>query len=282
MAGVRENIAALERKTGKRFGGGKSPLLVSVRSGSAMSMPGMMDTILNLGLNDETLQGVIRETANPRFAYDSYRRFIQLFGKIALGVPDEKFDRAMAATEGPARRRAGRRSLRGGAAGARGAASSTSAASTRGRRFQPIPICSSSSRSRRCSARGWASAPSTTGASSGSRKDMANGTAVNVCTMVFGNMGDDSATGVGFTRNPAHRRERHLRRVPGERAGRGRRRRHPHAEADRGDGARRCRLSIASSSNCATGSRRTTARCRTSSSPSSAAGSIACRPAMAR
>ena len=120
MAAVRTHIADLERKTGKRFGGTEHPLLVSVRSGSAMSMPGMMDTILNLGLNDETLQGLIRETANPRFAYDSYRRFIQLFGKIALGVPDEKFDRAMTEHQGAMRCRAGRRSVGGRAAGARG------------------------------------------------------------------------------------------------------------------------------------------------------------------
>ncbi|MCW0285001.1 pyruvate, phosphate dikinase, partial [Klebsiella pneumoniae] len=67
-------------------------LLVSVRSGSALSMPGMMDTILNLGLNDETLAGLIEQTGDERFAYDAYRRFIQLFGKVALGIDDEKFD----------------------------------------------------------------------------------------------------------------------------------------------------------------------------------------------
>lgn len=71
----------------------QNPLLVSVRSGSAMSMPGMMDTILNLGLNQQTLQGLIKQTSNERFGYDAYRRFIQLFGKVALGVPDEKFDK---------------------------------------------------------------------------------------------------------------------------------------------------------------------------------------------
>ena len=69
------------------------PLLVSVRSGSALSMPGMMDTILNLGLNKETLHGLIQQTKNERFGYDAYRRFIQLFGKVALGVPDEIFDK---------------------------------------------------------------------------------------------------------------------------------------------------------------------------------------------
>ena len=85
-------MRALEEKTGKTFGASDNPLLVSVRSGSAMSMPGMMDTILNLGLNIETLKGLIAQTGNERFGWDAYRRFIQLFGKVALGVPDEAFD----------------------------------------------------------------------------------------------------------------------------------------------------------------------------------------------
>ena len=92
MDQVREHMKALEQHTGKTFGGADNPLLVSVRSGSAMSMPGMMDTILNLGLNIDTLKGLIAQTSNERFAYDAYRRFIQLFGKVALGVPDEEFD----------------------------------------------------------------------------------------------------------------------------------------------------------------------------------------------
>ena len=94
---VRAHITALEAKTGKRFGDPSRPLLVSVRSGSAMSMPGMMDTILNLGLNDDTAAALARLTDNPRFAYDAWRRFIQLFGKIAMGLPDEPFDHALAA-----------------------------------------------------------------------------------------------------------------------------------------------------------------------------------------
>ena len=89
---VKAHIAKVEEQSGKQFGGIDNPLLVSVRSGSAMSMPGMMDTILNLGLNEQTLAGLIKQTNNPRFGYDAYRRFIQLFGKVALNVPDEKFD----------------------------------------------------------------------------------------------------------------------------------------------------------------------------------------------
>ncbi|WP_242445324.1 PEP/pyruvate-binding domain-containing protein [Chromatium okenii] len=93
MDDVQAQMRALEQKTGKGFGDSDNPLLVSVRSGSAMSMPGMMDTILNLGLNAETLQGVICATGDARFGYDAYRRFIQLFGKVALGVPDAAFDK---------------------------------------------------------------------------------------------------------------------------------------------------------------------------------------------
>ncbi|MDX2456233.1 MAG: PEP/pyruvate-binding domain-containing protein, partial [Gammaproteobacteria bacterium] len=92
MDEVRAQMRTLEEKTGKVFGASENPLLVSVRSGSAMSMPGMMDTILNLGLNIETLKGLIAQTGNERFGWDAYRRFIQLFGKVALGVSDEAFD----------------------------------------------------------------------------------------------------------------------------------------------------------------------------------------------
>src|SRR5512147_342550 len=95
LESTRAHMASLERQTGKRFGDSDDPLLVSVRSGSAMSMPGMMDTILNLGLNENSLKGLIKQTKNERFAYDAYRRFIQLFGKIALGIRDEHFDAKM-------------------------------------------------------------------------------------------------------------------------------------------------------------------------------------------
>ena len=89
---ISDAIGNLETATGRKFGAADNPLLVSVRSGSALSMPGMMDTILNLGLNDETLAGLIEQTGDERFAYDAYRRFIQLFGKVAFGIDDEKFD----------------------------------------------------------------------------------------------------------------------------------------------------------------------------------------------
>src|SRR5687768_8018069 len=92
MTEVLQQMKKVEQAFGKRFGDPQNPLLVSVRSGSALSMPGMMDTILNLGLNKETLQGLIQQTGNERFGYDAYRRFIQLIGKVALRVPDEIFD----------------------------------------------------------------------------------------------------------------------------------------------------------------------------------------------
>jgi pyruvate, orthophosphate dikinase len=99
MDEVRQQIVTVEKATGKRFGDSGNPLLVSVRSGSALSMPGMMDTILNLGLNSVTLSGLAQQTGNERFAYDAHRRFIQLFGKVAMGVSDEHFDKKLEAVK---------------------------------------------------------------------------------------------------------------------------------------------------------------------------------------
>ncbi len=89
---LKKNILKIEKKTGKKFNSKSNPLLVSVRSGAAISMPGMMDTILNLGLNDLTVEGLAKQSRNIRFALDSYRRFIQLFGKVVFGIDDKKFD----------------------------------------------------------------------------------------------------------------------------------------------------------------------------------------------
>jgi pyruvate,orthophosphate dikinase len=198
---VRAHIGELELKTGKRFGGESDPLLVSVRSGSAMSMPGMMDTILNLGLNRATLAGLIRTSGNARFGYDAWRRFIQLFGKIAMGVPDELFDAAMASMK----KRCG--ATRDVDLTAEHLAELAERflviyAEKTGEAFPEDPHLQLV-RAVEAVFRSW----------NGKRavdyrrqfrisKDMANGTAVNVCTMVFGNTGEDSATGVGFTRNP--------------------------------------------------------------------------------
>lgn len=92
---VEEYLKTLEKNTGKKFGDIKNPLLVSVRSGAPMSMPGMMDTVLNLGLNDKSVLGLAEQTDNPRFAYDSYRRFLQMYSDVVMGLGDEKFERIL-------------------------------------------------------------------------------------------------------------------------------------------------------------------------------------------
>ncbi len=201
MAEVRAQIDDLEKITGKTFGRGKDPLLVSVRSGSALSMPGMMDTILNLGLNPDTLKGLIKQTGDKRFAYDAYRRFIQLFGKVALGIDDEHFDEHFDAVK----KRVGVKADVGLDAEHLKEISGLFLDVVRaqaGREF-PEDVHEQLQLAVEAVFRSWM----------GKRAvdyrrefnitpDMANGTAVNVCTMVFGNKGDDCATGVGFTRNP--------------------------------------------------------------------------------
>ena len=89
---IYDYVAKLEHITGKKFGSPENPLLVSVRSGARASMPGMMDTILNLGLNDDVVEGLAELTANTRFAYDSYRRFIQMFSDVVMGLPKSRFE----------------------------------------------------------------------------------------------------------------------------------------------------------------------------------------------
>jgi pyruvate,orthophosphate dikinase len=201
MGEVQAELAALEKTTGKTFGKGPDPLLVSVRSGSALSMPGMMDTILNLGLNPETLQCLIEQTGDERFAYDAYRRFIQLFGKVALGIDDEHFDAHFEAVK----QRVGVKADVGLSAENLKEISELFLDVVReqaGREF-PEDVVEQLKLAVEAVFRSWM----------GKRAvdyrrefhitpDMANGTAVNVCTMVFGNKGDDCATGVGFTRNP--------------------------------------------------------------------------------
>src|SRR6266496_3989478 len=92
MADVEEHLQKLEKAMGKQLGNDQDPLLVSVRSGAKFSMPGMMDTVLNLGLNDVSVEGLAKQTGNDRFAWDSYRRFVQMFGKIVLGIEADSFE----------------------------------------------------------------------------------------------------------------------------------------------------------------------------------------------
>jgi pyruvate,orthophosphate dikinase len=198
---VTAEIGKLEEQTGKTFGSGPNPLLISVRSGSAMSMPGMMDTILNLGLNDETLDGLIKLTGDERFAHDAYRRFIQLFGKVALGINDEKFDEKFAAIK----KRAGVKADVNLDAGHMKEVSTEFLDVVRRESGEDFPqdVYLQLQLAVESVFRSWMGKRAVD-----YRREfhitpaMANGTAVNICTMVFGNKGDDCATGVGFTRNP--------------------------------------------------------------------------------
>ena len=94
---IHKNLKELEGKMGKKLGDPEEPLLVSVRSGAAVSMPGMMDTVLNLGLNEKTLEGIIKKTNNPRFGWDAYRRFIQMFGDIVMDIQHKLFEEILGA-----------------------------------------------------------------------------------------------------------------------------------------------------------------------------------------
>lgn len=193
-------LRALEEKVGKRFGDSANPLLVSVRSGAVFSMPGMMDTVLNLGLNDRTLEGLIQLTGNERFVRDAYRRLIQMFGKTVLGIPGEKFEHIIQ------RVKARKRVVEDTALDAddlRGIADAFRRLikSERGTEFPQDPreqlrmailaVFDSWQGKRAVDYRNF----------HGISHDL--GTAVNVQVMVFGNMGSDSGTGVAFTRNPA-------------------------------------------------------------------------------
>jgi pyruvate,orthophosphate dikinase len=197
---VDEHLRRLEEKAGKRFGDQHDPLLVSVRSGAAVSMPGMMDTVLNLGLNDDAVAGLAEATGNERFAYDSYRRLIQMFGKVVEGIDGDRFEGAL-------------RELK----EARGAKEDVDLSAEHLRdlvaRFKeifeaetggPFPEDARDQLLRAIEA--------VFGSWDGRRaRDYRRvygipddlGTAANVVQMVFGNRGSSSATGVGFTRNPS-------------------------------------------------------------------------------
>jgi pyruvate,orthophosphate dikinase len=201
MEQVKEHMRELEKMTGKGFGDPANPLLVSVRSGSAMSMPGMMDTILNLGLNSKTIKGLIKQTNNERFGYDAYRRFVQLFGKVALGVPDEKFDKHFEEVK----KRAGVKVDVGLNTDYLKEICERFLSVVKDHTGKPFPedVFEQLEISVQAVFNSWMGKRAVD-----YRREfkitpaMANGTAVNVVTMVFGNMGNDCATGVGFTRDP--------------------------------------------------------------------------------
>ncbi|MBQ4492673.1 MAG: pyruvate, phosphate dikinase [Deltaproteobacteria bacterium] len=199
-AELQENLAHLEKVTGKKFGDEKNPLLVSVRSGARASMPGMMDTVLNLGLNDKTVKGLIEKTGDPRFAYDAYRRFIQMYADVVMGMDRDLLENILEECKQ-----------------AKGVQADTELDAedlkklvvlfkekykeTLGQEFPSDPVELL-----------WGAIGAVFGSWMNHRaivyRKLNNipadwGTAVNVQAMVFGNMGDDCATGVAFTRNPA-------------------------------------------------------------------------------
>ncbi|MGH2407423.1 MAG: pyruvate, phosphate dikinase, partial [Candidatus Limnocylindrales bacterium] len=197
---ITDAIHDLERETGKGFGDPANPLLVSVRSGAKFSMPGMMDTVLNLGLNAETLHGLIALTGNERFGWDAYRRFIQMFGRIVLGVDGARFDAALEARKHE-----------------RGAGSDTDldagdlrelatifrdiVLADAGRPFPEDPWEQLDLAIKAVFASWFGKRAHDYRENQHIAHDL--GTAVNVVAMVFGNMGDDSGTGVAFTRDPS-------------------------------------------------------------------------------
>jgi pyruvate,orthophosphate dikinase len=193
-------LAQVEDATGKKFGSSSNPLLVSVRSGAKFSMPGMMDTVLNLGLNESTLQGLAKLTANDRFAYDAYRRFIQMFGKIVLGVDAELFEKALSAAKRKARAKLDTDLT---ASDLKQVCQEFRQIVRRqtGNDFPEDPQ-RQLQEAIKAVFRSW---NGDRAKAYRRREHIADdlGTAVNIVTMVFGNMGSDSGTGVAFTRDPA-------------------------------------------------------------------------------
>jgi pyruvate,orthophosphate dikinase len=194
------NLAKLEKAAGATLGDPNNPLLVSVRSGAKFSMPGMMDTILNLGMNDETVEGMKARTSNGRFAVDSYRRFIQMYGNVVLEIPKDAFEHELEAVK----KQKGAHSdtdldeaaLREVVARYKGVVKA------KGKRDFPQNPLEQLRGARDAVFRSWNNARAIEYRRIYEIPDSI-GTAVNVQMMVFGNTGDKSATGVGFTRNPA-------------------------------------------------------------------------------
>ncbi len=196
---VKEGLSEIEEKVGKRFGDPKNPLLVSVRSGAAFSMPGMMDTVLNLGLNEETVKGLAEQTGDLRFALDAYRRFASLFGEIVMGVAHEKFEKVMdrfkAQTKGGSDTDLKADDLRDIIAAEKqiiGAEQHAIPEDPYEQLRVAIAAVFNSWMGRRA-----------VDYRRVNRISGSLGTAVNVQAMVFGNMGSESGTGVAFTRNPS-------------------------------------------------------------------------------
>lgn len=196
-----KNLKELEEKMGKKLGDAKNPLLVSVRSGAAVSMPGMMDTILNLGLNDDTVVGVIEKTGNERFAYDCYRRFVQMFGNVVMEVEHALFEEAIdeiKAKEGVKNdTELHAENLKELVVEFKKIVKKSTGKDFPSNPFEQLKLAIEAVFNSWMSDR--AKAYRTINGVAGLR-----GTAVNVQSMVFGNMGESSGTGVAFTRNPSN------------------------------------------------------------------------------
>ena len=197
---VAEQQAGLEQAMGKRIGDASDPLLVSVRSGAKFSMPGMMDTVLNLGLNDESVLGLAKQTSDERFAYDSYRRFVHMYGRIVLAIPGEEFDERFE----DGKRRAGVDSDAAVPAEELAAMVEDFKAIVRRHTGETFPQ-DPTDQLRGAIEAVFLSWNGPRAVAYRVRERIAHdlGTAVNVQAMVFGNRDDNSGTGVGFTRDPA-------------------------------------------------------------------------------
>ena len=197
---IEEGLARLEERTGRVLGAAQRPLLVSVRSGAVHSMPGMMDTILNLGITDESVGGLGAEAESPRFAWDSYRRFIQMYGEVVESVPSHVYDDALVALKSR-----------------RGVSEDTDLTAddlqelvatfkdlSREHMGEELPLDPREQLRRSIDAvfRSWLNPRAAVYRRANNIPDDL-GTAVNIMQMVFGNLGDTSATGVCFTRNPS-------------------------------------------------------------------------------
>ena len=197
---IREALAGLEAKMGQKLGDPENPLLVSVRSGAKFSMPGMMDTILNLGLNDQTVEALAAKSGNPRFAYDCYRRFIQMFGNVVLEIPKDEFEHIFDERKKKVKAKYDTdltaEDLK--------AVIADYKKLVQKKTGKPFPQDAHQQlvMARNAVFRSWWNPRAAHYRKMNKIADDL-GTAVNVQAMVFGNMGETSATGVGFTRNPA-------------------------------------------------------------------------------
>jgi len=200
MDSIRAAMKQVEKGTGKGFGDPKNPLLVSVRSGAKMSMPGMMETILNLGLNDDTLAGMIKLTGNERFAWDSYRRFIMMFSSVALHLERANFDKMLEAMK---KKRGVKQDTELTAEDLKALVAQFRAFFKKEmKRDFPTDPMEQLETAIKAVFSSW-NIPRAVAYRNFYRIPHDLGTAVNVQTMVFGNMGTDSGTGVAFTRDVA-------------------------------------------------------------------------------